>query len=276
MDLVAPSVSGWYGNAMAFGAPPDGSPMRYQSIDNAYFTVNVSVDADSGVALLLARVEVLTSVSDDWVDDASSACRDAVGVEVFPWISLPIPTSVPGVVSSQAPQQYALPIDTLHGSIYRVSVRAIDRAGNVNTSSLNCVRVDKTRVSVSLHTPVVVDTVVSDDWTVGVREGADGSLLYSGPTADMVLAAALPNITVSVTATEDITPLSRVTTCWSSNVFGTCDVVPRATTTFNGTKVLTYTGSTVLTLDDADVRAKLDGRSVCAWMVSARGGASFT
>ncbi len=354
IDLQPPQVSGWYGNSLAFGVPKDGSPMRYQSVDNAFFTVNVSMDVDSGVQvcdsfpvtgavegrcmgthaqfmhcacafslvllkrtarrsslfshsccvcvyvcmhpayvcphlcasvrrccepvddnqLLLARVEVLTSVSEEWSDDASSACREAVGVEVFPWISLPIPPPVTGAAAATArspARQYALPIDTLHGSVYRVSLRAIDRAGNVNTSALNCFRVDKTRVSVTVQRPEVVPTAVSDTWNVTLMEtGPDSDkLLYAGPLHSDSPSSDVPGITVRYLATEDVTPLLAVSHCWSSNPFGTCDVVSRSTVRFNATgpKVLTYSSSTTLELNDTAVRALLDGVSVCAWVV---------
>ena len=77
IDLMPPLVHGRYGNTMAYGAPRDGSAMQYQSVDNAYFTVDQLIDADSGVALLWARVEQLATVPVDW--QTSAGCRNAGG-----------------------------------------------------------------------------------------------------------------------------------------------------------------------------------------------------
>ena len=49
---------------------------------------------------------------------------------------------------SDPDSEFALPLETRHGVVYRVAVRAQDRAGNSADTIIGCVQIDKTPVQV--------------------------------------------------------------------------------------------------------------------------------
>ena len=112
--------------------------------------------------------------------------------------------------------------------------------------SVGCVLIDKT------------DPVVTFVGFTGVGVVDVGStLLYADENGSF------PDVTVSFTAVEDLSPLVRVVSCWSSNAFGTCDVTPRATQQLAGnatTQQVTFS----MAMKDPAVRGALDGKQVSA------------
>jgi hypothetical protein len=201
VDLVLPVVSGFYGTAAR-------GTQAFQSGDNAYFTVNKSMDADSGLAMLQARVEVLLQAPSTWERD----CAKLSGLQVFPWVTL-------AASPNATVQEFGIPVGMAHGQVYRVGLRAVDRAGNVQEARLNCVRVDRTPVAVSFDAPsAIVDggaarLVVDPGDSTGAGYLLRGGPLDTGPFDPNDNTASL-TVRAAYVVSEDVAPVLRVSGWW--------------------------------------------------------------
>lgn len=204
VDTVPPTVSGFYGAQSSVESQGAG-PMQYQSLDNAYFTVTLAYDLDSGVDTLEAGVELVGLATNGL---AVQACNDGSGIPgtvlVYDWTFLPSPMDPTS--ASNLSIEFALAASLRHNTMYRVLLRATDMGGNTAVSRTSCVLVDHTP-------PTVVPHTFSEDQTVEL----DGTLFYRDDSV------AERNLLVGATVTNDVSGVAAASLCCGSSP-GLCDV----------------------------------------------------
>jgi hypothetical protein len=208
IDTVPPVLAGSFGSSRAVERPPPGAgtTLHFQSRDGATFTVILSFDADSFVHSLEANVETVGAGSDAVVADGCRTGAEVLGSTLgTTWASLPVPAAN---TNASLSLELELPLATHHNTYYRVVLRGVDAAGNVEVSRTNCVLVDKTL-------PVV--SMVPYNATQVLTVGGGAFLRHTNATS--------ATLDVAATAMNDVSGLRDVSLCCGSSPH-TCDISP--------------------------------------------------
>lgn len=163
--------------------------------------------------------------------DASSSA-----VLITNWERLSVPSEPKSIES-------VLPATFVHNTLYRVLLRATDKAGNVFVNRTGCVLVDKTQ-------PIVSTPVVEPDQVLDV-----GGDLYLKPSSSVDA----QELKMMAVVTNDVSGVAAIDVCCGT-IADTCDV-PIANVTHSHSLESLPTSLSVTTT--VAVGSNLDGFQVC-------------